>query len=617
MARGAHPRLRRVGVVLAATAMAISLVTSGSATAGLSTNATGLRVLETNVLPGLSQLVPTGAPPAGELREVGIGLQRPHVAEEEALYRRLYDPTSADYHRFLSPAAFSARFGVDAAAFRATLSWLRSGGLRVAHAATTRDYVLVQGTVAQLERRFRTPLRTFDLKGIQFVANTLAPAVPATLPVLSVIGLNDLQRWQRFPGGSQAPAATPNTGLLSPAELWSIYEQPADNLGDDQTIAVFGNGKTDQVIRDLRTFEKQHGFPEVPVVVKRAGVGPFVDDSGSVEWALDTQAATGMAPHLKRVDLYFAPKLVDADVAAMFSKWANDPDGPRQANASFGTCEMNPLNPVFGNPTLQPETPPTQQLGNNLQPVSENILRQATMEGRTLFASTGDTGSSCAVLVLPVIYAGNGVLNQGVPLLTYPAASPYAVGVGGTVLYADGAARAGRYLERAWEFGGGGTSVFLNAPEYQRGLPNLIGRCVTDPTGALTNTLQPCRGLPDVSAISGDVLGNGYGIVVDGHAGSQGAGTSLSAPLWVGMWARMQAASTEPKGVGFANPALYRVGRNPAAYASSFYDVTLGTNGLFVAQSGWDYVTGWGTPRLTSLMRAIVGRTAPVRHRAT
>jgi len=84
----------------------------------------------------------------------------------------------------------------------------------------------------------------------------------------------------------------------------------------------------------------------------------------------------------------------------------------------------------------------------------------------------------------------------------------------------------------------------------------------------------------------------------------------------VGMWARMQAASTESKGVGFANPALYRVGRNPAAYAASFYDVTVGTNGLFLAQTGWDYVSGWGTPRLTALMRAIVGGTAPVRHRA-
>src|SRR5438067_9676605 len=209
MARGAYPRLRSVGVSLALAALSISVVTSDPATAGLSGTPSGLRVLGTNLLPGLAQLVPTGAPPAGELREIGIGLQRPRVAEEDALYRRLYDPASADYHRFLSPAAFSARFGVDAAAFRATLSWLRSGGLRVTHAAASRDYVLVQGTVAQLERRFRTTLHTFEVKGIEFVANTLAPVVPATLPVLSVIGLNDLQRWQRFPAGSQTPTATP------------------------------------------------------------------------------------------------------------------------------------------------------------------------------------------------------------------------------------------------------------------------------------------------------------------------------------------------------------------------------------------------------------------------
>src|SRR4051794_32482184 len=110
MARGAHPRLRSVGVVLALAALSISVVTSDAATAGLSGTATGWRVLGTNVLPGLSGLVPAGAPPAGELRQIGVGLQRPHVAEEEALYRRLYDPASADYHRFLSPAAFSARF---------------------------------------------------------------------------------------------------------------------------------------------------------------------------------------------------------------------------------------------------------------------------------------------------------------------------------------------------------------------------------------------------------------------------------------------------------------------------------------------------------------------------
>ncbi len=72
---------------------------------------------------------------------------------------------------------------------------------------------------------------------------------------------------------------------------------------------------------------------------------------------------------------------------------------------------------------------------NALEPVADQTLRQGVLEGRTLFAATGDTGSSCPVLVLgPELGAGNGVANQGVPIVNYPAASPYVVAVGGTVL---------------------------------------------------------------------------------------------------------------------------------------------------------------------------------------
>ena len=47
----------------------------------------------------------------------------------------------------------------------------------------------------------------------------------------------------------------------------------------------------------------------------------------------------------------------------------------------------------------------------------------------------------------------------------------------------------------------------------------------------------------------------------DGETDYPGGGTSLSSPLWMGMWTRIQAAA--PKvgdsypGVGFANPTLY------------------------------------------------------------
>ncbi len=51
-----------------------------------------------------------------------------------------------------------------------------------------------------------------------------------------------------------------------------------------------------------------------------------------------------------------------------------------------------------------------------LEPGAEQTLEQGVLEGRTLFAATGDTGSSCPVLVLgPDAGAGNGVPNQGTP----------------------------------------------------------------------------------------------------------------------------------------------------------------------------------------------------------
>jgi pseudomonalisin len=111
---------------------------------------------------------------------------------------------------------------------------------------------------------------------------------------------------------------------------------------------------------------------------------------------------------------------------------------------------------------------------------------------------------------------------------------------------------------------------------------------------------QSCRSIPDVSAQSGDVTTNGYAIY---SAGSEtaGGGTSLSSPLWMGMWARVQGAKGG-KGNGFANYSLYKVGKNPTSAARDYFDVTLGSNGLYTARTGWDYTTGWGTPKVSGLI---------------
>ena len=587
--------------------------------------ATSPRPLLANVLPGLGQLVAAPADPTSRM-QVGVALSRPDPAGELALYQRLYQPGSSDYRRFLTPDQFNQRFGVSPQAYQQTVNWLKGSGLSVDASVGSYDYVLATGTVAQVEHAFATTIRKFRTATTTFLANTTAPSVPPGLPMLSVVGLNTYQRFSApahaaplAPTGAVAgarqsvgglvsgllPGATaPNTGSTSPQSLWSVYQQPAAYRGAGQSVALFGSGATAGALRDLAQFEKEHHLPAVPVTVRNIGPGLFTDTAGALEWDIDTQAAAGMAPDSAGLTLYSGASLVDAAVEAMFTTWANDPAGPAQASASFGECERTPLDPILeqlpGNVSQDPNGTLGVALGNNLQPVAEQTLRQATIEGRTLFSSTGDTGSSCPVVVFPGIGAGNGLVNQLVPLTSYPASSPFAVAVGGTVLYTTGTTPDARFAESAWTFGGGGDSLLITAPTYQRGTPGLSLPCLATPNGQLTNLGQPCRGVPDVAAQSGDSFTNGFAIVAAGQD-SQGAGTSLSSPLWAGMWARVN-QSAGGSGYGFANETIYRLGKNPVTRARDFFDVTVGVNGLYTARPGWDYVSGFGTPRLANFI---------------
>jgi subtilase family serine protease len=583
---------RRLLLVVMAAAALTSWLAAPIAIAG--PRPTGVRPLVQNVLAGIGQLRSQAAP-ANAPMHIAVALQRPDPAAELAFYRSAYNPKSSGYHHFVTPDQFNNRFGVDRATFDRTVAWLRSSGLAVDTSTGSHDYITASGTVNQVQRRFSTTIRTYRAGATTFLANASPPRVPADLPVLSVLGLNT---FQRLSTPARTNAGLPNIFLTTPQSLWSVYDQPGAVTGAGQRVAVFGNGDTTGTISDLRQFGKKFKLPQVPVTVRNVGKGPFNDTSGQPEWDIDTQASTGMAPNVAELKLYFSATLVDADVAALFTTWANDPNGPAQADASFGECERTPLDPLFLalapiDISQNPSANVGLLLGNNLEPVGDQILRQATMEGRTLFSSTGDTGGSCPVVALGPLGAGNGVLNQVVPLLGYPAASPYVVGVGGTVLYTTGTNPDHRFLEYGWPFGGGGSSPFIPAPAYQQGVAGLSTPC-------LVNLRQLCRGLPDVAAQSGDVLSNGYSIVTQGKD-SVGGGTSLSSPLWAGMWARVN--STAPGGsYGFANETLYRLGKNSATRARDFYDIVLGTNVQHLALPGWDYVTGWGSPDLANLI---------------
>ena len=188
--------------------------------------------------------------------------------------------------------------------------------------------------------------------------------------------------------------------------------------------------------------------------------------------------------------------------------------------------------------------------------------------------------------------AGSGDFGTGV---LYPAASPDVIGVGGTTLNLDAQ---GSYIsETAWSASGGGLSALEDEPAYQSGIPN-----------------NPMRGVPDV-AYNAD-FARAFAVYSSfPYLGYKGwipvGGTSAGAPQWAGLFAiansmRAQGGKTPIDG-RTALTALYDAASSNGP--AKFNDIISGSNGtcaLCNAGTGFDYVTGLGSPRAYRLVPALV-----------
>jgi subtilase family serine protease len=589
-------------------------------------------VLVNNVLRSISHLQPVGTSDPSKQIGIGIGLTGRDPAGEDAYLAGEYDPTSALYGQYLTPTEYEQRFGVPSDRLAQATTWLQHAGLQVQVQPNASEYVLASGTVGQVANLLHVTFKDYRAGSLAFYANTSAPTVPSDLGIYGINGLNSLEGPRLQSRSKDAPAApkpatpspTANLGLSTPSALWSVYDQPDANKGEGQQMAIFGWGTTKNTTDDLRGFELENKLPAIPLTINYFGAEKDITDSGGEEeWNIDTQASTGMAPNAVAEKLYFGKAGTDPDLIAAYHAWAGDEDGPLQGSSSFGGCEEAPgTDGLSGSPGS-----PSGVLiaGNPNQDLYEKVLKKAVMEGRTMFASSGDTGAGCPAVALVL----NGVTLVPTPMLNYPAVSTNVVAVGGTVLYYNDATTtspATRSFEYSWNFTGGGNSLFIPAAQYQNTNPPVLQtRCVTDSHGQpFANPLPYCRGIPDVAAQSGDVATNGYAITAGGQNDQPGGGTSLSSPLWLGMWTRIQAASRGRRGAGFANQAIYRTASDATKYSKDFFDVggvstetTVTCNGvtpLNCSHPGWDYTSGWGVPDVKNLMLDIAGTTKP-RHK--
>jgi subtilase family serine protease len=181
--------------------------------------------------------------------------------------------------------------------------------------------------------------------------------------------------------------------------------------------------------------------------------------------------------------------------------------------------------------------------------------------------------------------------------------------------------------EVGWIGSGGGYSILFPRPTFQNTLPAgsiFVGSSVGAP-GPNTNM----RGVPDIAYQASSRTGvlvymtepNVFKTSGTGCGGASPCdigwyvvgGTSSGSPQWAGLIAIADQMAGHD--LGYINPALYKVASNPAMYANDFFDVTVGSNQTdpsipgYSASTGWDAVTGLGTPNVAHLLPDLIAAT--------
>lgn len=373
-------------------------------------------------------------------------------------------------------------------------------------------------------------------------------------PVLLGILYSQAHALPNIPGIAHHPIHyKPHTQQLMPSGLTPNQVRTAYGFnaisakGKGEVIAIVDAFDDPRIEADLAVFTKHFGLPSCTTKngcfkkIYASGKKPKTDAGWSGEIALDVEWAYAMAPEAKII-------LVEAASDSMQDLFnavqVAVKSGATVVSMSWGGGEFvdqTSLDPIFNNPKV------------------------------TFVASSGDSGT--------------GTL--------YPAASPYVLSVGGTTLSVDSY---GNYQgETAWSGSGGGVSTIETWPASQKGLPipqanNMRG--VPD----VAYNADPETGFSVYNSVPGDG-GTGWQVV---------GGTSAGSPQWAAIVAVANAALNTRFG-GSMNNLLYAAA-NPDTgnYGYDFNDVTSGTNGdcsyYCVAQNGYDYVTGLGSPELGSLI---------------
>ena len=343
----------------------------------------------------------------------------------------LQDKNSPNYHKWLSPEEFGAKYGPSDKDLKTTTDWLESHGFTVNRVAKAHNLIEFSGTAGSVQNAFHTSIHTYVVNGEKHFANATEPEIPVALApiVAGVTKLNDFNlkrnvmpgksaRWnaERAPG-SDITWIDPNGNsdlYVVPADVAAIYNTPNAKLnpaytgttydGTGVTVGIIGDANfTMQDVANYRAFFlNDANAAHLPNVIID-GNDPGLNND-SVEAILDNEVLGGVAPGAK-INFYTAASTNVQDGLFLAISRALDDNAISVLNLSFGYCELD--------------------MGSGEAQAVFQAWEQAAAQGISVTVSSGDTGSAnCDNQGQTTSYGGLAVSGF--------TSTPYNVSVGGT-----------------------------------------------------------------------------------------------------------------------------------------------------------------------------------------
>jgi subtilase family serine protease len=506
---------------------------------------------------------PTAQMESSQTLSLDLVLPLSNAAGLQDFLADIYNPASPNFHHFLTVSEFTAKFGPTQQDYDSVVAFARTNGLTVTGGSRDGMEVQVKGPVAAVEKAFHVKMLTYPRAtgNGTFFAPDREPTTDLSFNLWHVSGIDNYSiphpmlhkrsEWAAEHGVTPESLVTHATTGSGPSaaflgsDMRAAYYGGTALTGAGQNLGLFEFLGTD--LADLTTYYKNVGQTNtVPVtVISTDGTSTSCVDSRAggdcddTEQTLDMTQALGMAPGLASLVMYVG----SVDTAIISAMTTHNPL-PTTIGCSWGWTPADPT-------TLDP------------------FFERMAAQGQNFFAASGDSSTWST-------------RNEA-----WPADDANIVSVGGTDLVTAKAGGAWS-SETAWvDSGGGITPDKIAIPAYQK----LAG--VINSTNKGSTTL---RSGPDVAANANftfytcanqtTCLANEFG------------GTSFAAPMWAGFVAlvNQQLVSQGKATVGFLNPSIYAENIT-SAYSTDFHDITSGKSGSFSATTGFDLVTGWGSPK--------------------